>query len=206
MKIKVCGMKVPSQLEGLHQLGIDYAGFIFYPKSARYVGNLAPIKTPKGLKRIGVFVNEKLEVLVQIAQEWKLDYLQLHGDESVAYCKELKVKNYQLIKVFGIKEAADFEKVEEYQELCDYYLFDTKGKERGGNGYAFNWQLLEHYTAKKSFFLSGGIALGDEPIIQKLAEKDKRLLGVDLNSKFEKAPSDKDLTKLTKFVSSIKNK
>jgi phosphoribosylanthranilate isomerase len=203
MKLKVCGMKQPEQIQQLADLAFDFVGFIFYPKSSRYVGDLDPIESPANLKRVGVFVNEGLDQIQELAERWRLDYLQLHGDESPAYCQALKVKGYQLIKVFGIKSAADFQQVQKYEELCEYFLFDTKGKQRGGNGYAFDWQLLEAYDGDQPYFLSGGIGLGDEAAILELAKRDERLVAVDLNSRFEKSSTNKDLGMLKQFLGGL---
>lgn len=205
MKLKVCGMKDPVQIKGLDGLGVDFVGFIFYPKSARYVGDLEPIDSPASLKRVGVFVNADLEKVEELAKRWRLDYLQLHGEEEPAYCGALKVKGFSIIKVFGIKEAANFEGVSAYEEVCDYFLFDTKSEQRGGNGYAFDWDLLRAYEGERSYFLSGGIGVGDEEAVMELVESDRRLLGVDLNSRFERGAGDKDLGMLGVFVEGVKS-
>lgn len=204
MKLKVCGMKDPVQIEGLDRLGVDFVGFIFYPNSRRYVGGLEPIDSPAGLKRVGVFVNTELEKVVKVAKRWRLDYLQLHGEEDPEYCRALKAKGYSIIKVFGVERGEDFEGTRSYEEVCECFLFDTKGKKRGGNGYAFDWNLLKAYEGSLSYFLSGGIGVGNEKGVLELAERDHRLVAVDLNSRFERGAGDKDLGLLGVFVEGVK--
>ena len=160
MKLKVCGMKYVDNLMMVAAVQPDYLGFIFYDKSKRNFEGVIP-KLPKGIKKTGVFVNEYLEIVVSLTEEYGLEAIQLHGDETPEYIKELKshLPKVEIIKVFGIKDEFDFSILEPYQEEVDYFLFDTKGKLPGGNGYTFNWKILEKYPSTKPYFLSGGIGL-----------------------------------------------
>jgi phosphoribosylanthranilate isomerase len=201
IQIKVCGMTDEKQVLSLTQLGVNYVGFIFYPKSPRAVDARQPIESPLGLQRVGVFVDEPLESVLAIQCRWRLDVLQLHGKESPEYVALLKAKGLRLIKVFGIEKAEDFENCTPYNSYCDYFLFDTKGPAKGGNGFAFDWSLLQHYKGTKPYFLSGGI--GPEAV-EAIAEiQDPRLFALDLNSRFEERPGIKQLEKLGTFINQI---
>lgn len=198
MKIKVCGMREANNISELVALPIDYIGFIFYKKSKRYVAEKVDALIPKQIKKVGVFVNETTEKIEQIVQEFDLDIIQLHGDETPEFCQVLSTKGYTIFKAFGIDAAFDFEQLKAYEPYCDYFLLDAKGKSYGGNGVQFDWQLLEHYTIKKPFFLSGGIEVESIPSIQKITHP--QLYGIDVNSKFEIAPALKNIDKIKQAI------
>lgn len=181
----------------------DYLGFIFYEKSKRNFEGVIP-KLPKGIKKTGVFVNEYVEIVVSLVEEYQLEAIQLHGDEPVEYIKELKghLPKVEIIKVFGIKDAFDFSILESYIEEVDYFLFDTKGEERGGNGVKFDWSVLKDYPYDKPFFLSGGIGIKDVTKVNEIKESGLPVYAVDINSRFELKPGVKNI----KEVKSFKNK
>ena len=204
MKLKVCGMKYLNNMEAVAKLRPDFLGFIFYDKSSRYFnGNLPYL--PQAIKKVGVFVNEDLETLQSIIKEQKLDVVQLHGQESPEYCSQLE--NAEIIKVFSIKDTFNFSVLLPYEEVCDYYLFDTKGKLPGGNGYTFNWNVLKDYPSTKPFFLSGGIGLKEveklKDFIDSLASK--YCYSLDVNSKFEINPGVKNINDLEKFKNELQH-
>lgn len=221
MKLKVCGMKYVDNLMMVAAVQPDYMGFIFYDKSKRNFEGVIP-KLPKGIKKTGVFVNEYLEIVVSLVEEYQLEAIQLHGDESVEYIRQLKEsmlqaeldsasdkkipnqvrKPVEMIKVFGIKDAFDFSILEPYLNEVDYFLFDTKGKERGGNGVKFDWSVLKDYPFDKPFFLSGGIGLNDVAKVKAIKESGLPVYAVDINSRFETKPGIKNI----KEVKSFKNK
>jgi len=225
MKLKVCGMKYVENIQEVAGLQPDYLGFIFYEKSKRNFEGIIP-ELPKGIKKTGVFVNEMLEIVISMVEEYRLEAIQLHGDESVVYIEELrkqlaerkalfteenkqikKKKNQhyisentvEVLKVFGIKDAFDFDVLKPYLEIVDFFLFDTKGKERGGNGTKFDWRVLENYPFDKPFFLSGGIGVTDVEELQKLSNSELPIYALDVNSKFESAPGKKNIEELRKF-------
>jgi phosphoribosylanthranilate isomerase len=198
MKLKVCGMKYLNNMEAVAKLRPDFLGFIFYDKSSRYFnGNLPYL--PQAIKKVGVFVNEDLETLQSIIKEQKLDVVQLHGQESPEYCSQLE--NAEIIKVFSIKDTFNFSVLLPYEEVCDYYLFDTKGKLPGGNGYTFNWNVLKDYPSTKPFFLSGGIGLKEVEKLKDFIDSpaSKYCYSLDVNSKFEINPGVKNINDLEKF-------
>ncbi|WP_299679982.1 phosphoribosylanthranilate isomerase [uncultured Tenacibaculum sp.] len=213
MKLKICGMKYVDNIRQVAELKPDYLGFIFYEKSKRNFEGIIP-EIPKGIKKTGVFVNEYLEILVSLSEEYKLEAIQLHGDESVEYIKELKghlessreekrLPKVEIIKVFGIKDEFDFSILEPYEAVVDYFLFDTKGKERGGNGVTFDWKVLEDYNSKKPFFLSGGIGLNEVAKVKEIIKTDLPVYALDVNSKFEKEPGLKSVKDLKKFINQV---
>ena len=204
MKLKVCGMKYVDNIRQVAELKPDYLGFIFYERSKRNFEGIIP-EIPKGIKKTGVFVNEYLEILVSLAEEYKLEALQLHGDESVTYIQEIKkhLPKVEIIKVFGIKDTFDFSILESYESVVDYFLFDTKGKERGGNGVVFDWTVLKNYPSTKPFFLSGGIGLEEVTAVKEISKTNLPIYAIDVNSKFETEPGLKSIKKLKKFKNEI---
>lgn len=208
LKIKVCGMRDPVNIaEVVAGLSPDYLGFIFYPRSKRFVG-LRPLPevlavVPDSVKKVGVFVDETLETLMEVSEQWNLEAVQLHGKESAEYCEQLKLKGLIVLKAFSVDESFDFATLEAYGPSCDFFLFDTKGLLPGGTGNKFNWQLLSNYQLYKPFFLSGGIGPGDLNAIRELNHP--QLSGIDLNSGFEISPALKDVSSIRKFISEIRN-
>ena len=198
MIIKVCGMREAENIRKVEALGIDLIGFIFWPKSSRYVSE-RPAYLPTNCKRVGVFVDEDIEVVKKIAHDYALDYIQLHGHESTAYCAQLK--GLKLIKAFNIATAKDFEQTKSYEKLVDYFLFDAKGKSVGGNGTKFEWSVLDDYHGPTPFILSGGIGPDDATSIRRFHHP--QLAGIDLNSRFELAPGLKNVIALQKFLNEL---
>ena len=206
LRLKVCGMRDSQNIRELLKLQPDYMGFIFFEKSPRNVGNDLDaqllLSFPDTTQKVGVFVNKPLDSLRAIVRKYKLDYVQLHGDESVEYVGELYADGIKVIKVFSVgNEAFDFNQLKPYKSFVDFFLFDTKGKERGGNGITFDWKVLEAYDQSVPFLLSGGIDLEN---IEKLDElKGMNLHAIDVNSKFELEPGLKDVERVRELKSLI---
>lgn len=205
MKIKVCGLKYKKNIKELVNLPIDYAGFIFYPKSPRYVGAEfdpdIPAMFPKHTRKVGVFVNEKLDELLEKGKKYQLDTMQLHGTESADYCQKVKGAGFEVIKAFQMNDSFKFETLDDYEKSCDFFLFDTKTKNYGGSGKKFNWKVLENYKGATQFFLSGGIGAQDIEQI-KLFTHD-HLFALDLNSGFEILPAKKNADQLEIFLDKL---
>lgn len=204
MKLKVCGMKYnPVEVETLLP---DYMGFIFWEKSPRYLNSVIPSISRK-IKKVGVFVNASVEEILQKVTKYSLQLVQLHGHEAPEVCERLKNLGIGVIKVFGADETFDFSVLQPYEEVCDYYLFDTKGKLPGGNGYVFDWEVLENYPSKKPFFLSGGIGMEniDEVLTFLYRPESKYCHAIDVNSRFEIKPGQKDIEKLKEFKRRLQN-
>jgi phosphoribosylanthranilate isomerase len=207
IKVKVCGMRDPENIRQLVQLDIDFMGFIFYPKSPRYIElsqiNKIASLVPSNISKVGVFVNENIQKVFEIASDFNLTYLQLHGSENPDYCRECKAKGFGVIKAFSVDESFDFNNTIPYSEVADYFLFDTISPMHGGTGIKFDWNILKKYTINKPFFLSGGITAEDAETIASLNMP--QLYTVDINSKFEIQPALKDVTLINEFIKKIKN-
>jgi phosphoribosylanthranilate isomerase len=210
-RIKVCGVTLPAQLEALDEIGVDLAGFIFYPKSPRYMVNkISPeyLRRFKGkIAKVGVFVNMPYEELMRTVEDYRLDMVQLHGDEIPRYCEE--VANYiTVIKAFRLSENDPIDwMAKPYDEACDMYMFDTLGAGYGGTGKKFDWSMLKNSALEKLFFLSGGIEPGDEERLKEFTNEAiaKKLFAIDINSKFEISPGVKDIAKVKEFVEKLRS-
>ncbi len=206
MKLKICGMKYQDNIKQIAALQPDYLGFIFYKRSKRNFDGDIPAISEK-IKKTGVFVNETADFILEKVKKYKLKAVQLHGDESPDLCKELGENGkIEIIKVFSIGEKFDFELISIYEDVCDYFLFDTKGKEKGGNGIPFNWRQLENYSSQKPYFLSGGIGLDEVTELNAFfrTKASEKCFALDLNSKFEIESGLKDIEKLKKFIQNLK--
>lgn len=205
MKIKVCGMRQGQNIKAVGKLKPAYMGLIFYPKSPRFVNaekatsilNAFPVKTEK----VGVFVNEHFSQIIETCNLFNIKTIQLHGDESPKYCKDLKSLGFTVIKAFGIDEHFNFGILEDYKAFSDFFLFDTKSKNYGGAGVKFDWTVLKNYDNDKPIFLSGGIGPEDAETI--LSIRNLNLYALDLNSQFEVEPGIKDIMKLETFYKKL---
>ncbi|MFN0081129.1 MAG: phosphoribosylanthranilate isomerase [Ferruginibacter sp.] len=208
MNIKVCGITSKKQLQQLEGLNIAYAGFIFDEKSPRFAGEKMAEEDLIGMdldiKKVGVFVDAEYEDIMEMVEKFELDMVQLHGNESPELCEELS-EDTEVIKVFSIgKETGSIDKlIAPYDNVCDYYLFDTSEKgAKGGTGQKFDWKKLTDAKIEKPFFLSGGIGPADAALVKKFKHPD--FFGIDVNSKFEKEPGVKDMALVLGFVKDMK--
>jgi phosphoribosylanthranilate isomerase len=208
MRVKVCGMTLPEQLEQLGSIGATFAGFIFYPKSPRYVFKhltTSQIRKENNVNKVGVFVNASIEEVLHMVDECRLHMVQLHGDETPKYCE--KIADYvSVVKAFRISENDNIEwMIRPYMDVCDMFMFDTMGAGYGGTGKKFNWDMLKDATIGKPFFLSGGIEPGDEEQLKEFSALpvSKALFAVDINSKFEVSPGIKDMGKVKEFIAKL---
>jgi phosphoribosylanthranilate isomerase len=206
LKVKVCGMTDPVNTEEIVRTGPDLIGFIFYPGSKRYVG-INPKgylfnNIPTGILKAGVFVSERPSVIRDTVNLYGLDVIQLHGNEPPEYCNYLKNNGFVIIKAFSISKSFDFQVLDKYVDVCDYFLFDSKTRSHGGSGLKFNWAKINEYQTNKPFLLGGGIGPGDASLIKKLNHI--YLYGVDINSCFEITPGIKDIKKIKDFIDEIK--
>jgi phosphoribosylanthranilate isomerase len=206
VKLKICGMRERENIRAVVELQPDYMGFLMYTGSKRFIGELDPatINTiPDAIKTTGVFVDEAPDAVKNAVKMYGFKAVQLHGNEGVAYCRELKEyfekQNVvtEVIKAFGIDDAFDFNILSAYENVVDYFLFDTQTPEHGGSGKTFNWTLLQDYHLQTPYFLSGGIGLENIPDLQEIS--DSRCYAIDVNSRFEVAPALKDIAKLNEF-------
>ena len=210
MKLKICGMKYPENILEVSELLPDYMGFIFWEKSSRFFDGSMP-DLPKSIQKVGVFVDATLDEIILKIKKYNLNLIQLHGKESVSFCLDLKteIKNLkqnqiEIIKVFSILDDFDFNILKDYETVCNYFLFDTKGKLPGGNGTVFDWDVLKKYPSKKPFFLSGGIGIEEIASVKQLLKTNLPIHSIDINSKFEIEPGLKNIQLLKDFKKNIK--
>ncbi len=209
MKLKVCGNILPEQVKAFDDLGVDMAGFNFYPSSPRYMRQKISPEKMKQLKgkfaRVGIFVNARYDELVRTVEDYRLDMVQLSGDETPEYCS--KIADFiSVIKVFRLagKEHLDPLTIP-YKNVCDFFMFDTAGTGYGSTGKKFNWKLLEKSPPLKPYILSGGIEPSDVEKLRNLkaGPGGAKLFAVDVNSKFELSAGVKDIGKLSKFIEEL---
>lgn len=193
LKIKVCGLRDRENVIQVLALKPDYMGFIFYEKSARYVGHedLAFLSELSGTKKVAVFVNATEKEIDSVLTRYSFDAIQLHGNESPEFCESVRFKGVELIKAFGVDSDFDFNQLQAYRSTVDYFLFDTKTSLHGGSGKRFDWSVLDEYKEDIPYFLSGGI--DTETFQSATSLKDERLYCIDVNSRFELAPGVKSI-------------
>ena len=197
MKLKVCGMRDTKNIKALASLQPDYMGFIFWETSKRYCATI-PSDIPKAIKKVGVFVDETTEQIKEKVKLFGLDAVQLHGDESTKQCAAL-LNLCEVIKAFRIGPDFDFKQLAPYKDRCTYFLFDTQGPLPGGNGTAFDWELLMGYSLDTPFFLSGGIGLGHVDAIAEIRKRNLPIYALDVNSQFECEPGVKKIEEIKEF-------
>jgi phosphoribosylanthranilate isomerase len=205
IRIKVCGLCDLQNAAEVAAAGPDFMGFIFYPGSKRFVGNDPEeelFRNIPGIQKVGVFVNEKEEIVIHTARRFALGWVQLHGSESVPYCAAIRKKGLKVIKAAGVDGDFDFSSLDAFLPACDYFLFDSRTADYGGSGKKFNWEKIKAYTGDKPFFLSGGIGPGDVSAIRELNHS--LLFAVDINSNFEILPGIKDILAVKNFVENLK--
>ena len=206
LKVKVCGLTDPENLKDILKTSPDFIGYNFCDGSKRYVGKVPQDilfrYVPESICKTGVFVNEDLDRVTETIEKYQLDFVQLHGNESAGYCKGLAKRGFKIIKAFEVNDQFDFTLLKEYEDACEYFLFDNRTGHSGGSGLKFTWNKLSEYYLKKLFFLAGGIGPEDVLIIKQINHD--LLYAVDINSRFELYPGMKDPIRIKKFIDEIK--
>ncbi|MDB5007320.1 MAG: trpF [Mucilaginibacter sp.] len=204
MKIKVCGLKFLGNIEAVAALNPDFMGIIFYNRSPRFIDEV-PDETlknlPSSIIKTAVFVNETADTINTLIDQYHFNAIQLHGNESPDFCNSFRDK-VNVIKAFGVNEGFDFDQLIDYTDKVDFFLFDTKTDVHGGSGRTFNWSVLDQYKLNIPFFLSGGLSLDNLEEIKSI--RHPQFYGVDLNSKFEVSPGNKNIGQLEKAFDIIK--
>ncbi|WP_228463082.1 phosphoribosylanthranilate isomerase [Chryseobacterium cheonjiense] len=200
LKLKVCGLTQLEQIEELTAMKTDFLGFIFYEKSSRYILNHLSLKQIGEIKhrgKVGVFVNENLERIAETAEKTKLNFIQLHGDESKDFTIELRKKIHPetgIIKVIRMgNQNSELQQIIHENQSADYFLFDTDSTAFGGTGTTFDWNILNSIEISLPYFLSGGISSEN---IEKIKLLKQKPFAIDINSRFEIKPGVKDLEKI----------
>lgn len=201
IQLKVCGMKYPDNIEVLLALEPDYMGLIFWEPSTRFAALPLPKLEWKNTRKVGVFVNTSLDEIQRKIEEYELDVVQLHGQESPDFVFEVINTGIKVIKSFNIDNKFNFKTLENFKTQCDYFLFDSKSTLPGGSGTSFNWEVLKNYDMEKPYFLSGGLDLDKIEILQDFLQSPagRYCHAVDVNSRFELAPGLKDISKIKLF-------
>lgn len=206
LRLKVCGLRQAENFLEVAGLDPDFLGFIFAPQSKRYVGEELDANLlrslPANVRKVGVFVDQRTADIMQQVRRYSLDLVQLHGSEPPVQCTELRAAGVGVIKAFAVGESVDFESLEPYATVCDYFLFDAAGPQPGGNGTRFNWELLRRYDLSVPYLLAGGIGPGMAAELAQLQLPG--LYGLDVNSGFETAPGLKDAAALRDFFTDLR--
>ena len=204
MKIKVCGMGSAENIQQIAALQPDYLGFIFFEKSARnFTGEIPEIAST--IKKTGVFVNASFDFIQQKIKQYGFKAVQLHGEENPEFCQKVKALNVEVFKVFSMKSNFDFSILKPFETSVDYFLFDTKGENPGGNGFVFDWEILKKYNSEIPFILSGGIGIQEVDALKDLMQFNLPIYALDINSKFEIQPALKNAALVNEFIDKIKN-
>ena len=209
-RIKVCGMREPDNIRAIAALQPDAMGFIFYPKSKRYMAEtLDPSvvrELPRAIQTVGVFVNASVDEMILQCERYHLSTVQLHGDEAPEQAEQMRTKSPELSiwKAFGLSNDFDFDSLALYEPHCDAFLFDTKTKGYGGSGQTFDWSLLSSYRGNVPFWLSGGLGPEQVSALVTFAQHNPSLVGVDLNSQLEVAPGLKSVERTQQVLGDLR--
>lgn len=204
LSIKICGMKFHQNILNVSKIDPDYMGFIFYQDSPRFVGHEFELPyLAERIKKVGVFVNERVDFILSTAKKYKLNFVQLHGIETVENCFKIKSSGLGVIKAFSIGDDFNFDSVKQYHGAVDYMLFDRAGKYHGGNGLSFNWGQLRNYDQQTPFFLSGGISPGNIQLVESITNLN--LHAIDINSGGEYSPGLKSISVIKKMKKIVLN-
>ena len=212
LKVKVCGMREPQNIEEAAALGPDFMGFIFHEQSPRFVGlklNTAQLRHfDSRIKKVGVFVDHELEYIVDKKDAYFLDAVQLHGGETPEFCRQLqqRVPGLMIIKAFGVDPSFDFAQTDAYEPYAALFLFDAKTERHGGAGEPFDWSLLRGYRGRTEFLVGGGVGPEHIGTLRRLAGEYKPFIGVDLNSRVEVRPGLKSISRLKSAIAAAREK
>lgn len=203
MKVKVCGMRDPENIRAVAALQPDFLGFIFYPKSLRLLESAKgfPFDLPASICTTGVFVDEKPERILELVQLFQLKAVQLHGQESPEMCDRLRHSGLTVLKALPVAGEDDLLRARDFDGSVDYLVLDTKTIHHGGSGQKFDWQLIDKYKSTLPFLLGGGISSEDVTAIQLIHHP--RLAGVDINSRFEDSPGNKNINLVREFINQL---
>ena len=215
-------MRDGENIRQVSKLGVDYIGMIFWEKSPRNV-TMTPThagiipdttqlvtdkETPSSYQRVGVFVDEMAQNIIMRVVNFKLDVIQLHGHEEPTFIRNLRSTivpdlrpSIQIWKAISIADRESLEKYKPYEDCVDAFVFDTKCTCVGGSGQQFDWSVLDNYDGEKPFLLSGGIGPDDVDRIRHF--KHPKMMGIDLNSRFETEPGMKNVELLKQFLTQL---
>lgn len=206
VQVKICGLSTPESMSTAIEAGADYIGLVFYPPSPRHVeievAKYLASFTPDLIELVGLFVNPTDELLAQVLSQVPLTMVQLHGDESAARVTQIKKKfNVPVMKALSIETAEDLAIAKEFDKVADWLLFDAKGEALpGGNGIAFDWEILNGYRGIRPWMLAGGLT----PENVSTAIQQTGAPAVDVSSGVESSAGVKDTGKIRSFITAAK--
>ncbi len=206
LKIKICGMRDAANVREVAALDPDFMGFIYYPKSPRHIAAMSVdtvASLPESVIPTLVTVNMVETDIMRLIKLYAFKAVQLHGNESPELCKHLRANGLTVFKSATINNESSISAIRQYVGAVDYMLFDTPSIHHGGSGRKFDWSLLSEYNIPIPFFLSGGI--GPEDVSDLLSINHPQLAGIDVNSRFEISPANKDPQLLSKFLLQLKH-
>lgn len=210
MIVKVCGMRDPRNIHEVIDAGADWIGMIFWHKSPRCVTGAIPIEDSR-VRRAGVFVDESAQNIIRKVSGYRLDIIQLHGSEQPSMVRALRngianstYRDIKIIKAISVSSTEDILRCHDYEGITDAFLFDTKCKSVGGSGEQFDWSMLHYYTGSTPFILSGGIDPHDAQRVTGFCHP--KMIGIDINSRFETAPAMKDAEAIRHFIEQIRQR
>lgn len=197
---------IPAQLHAVRSLKVDYVGAIFYEKSPRYAADIpgfsaAFSQVAQEKNTLGVFVNASSDKIYAMSERFPFSTVQLHGTETPEQCRSLR-RSFTVVKAFGVDAFFSFSEVAAYEDVVDFFVFDTKCSGHGGSGRSFDWDILHAYGGDTPFLLSGGIGPHTLSAIRDFSHP--ALMGVDINSRFERAPGDKNMEQVEFFCKEYK--
>lgn len=207
MKLKVCGLSSADSIKEIAALRPDMMGFIFYapsPRNACAVLHSMVRTLPEWIERVGVFVDSPVDHVLHVAGRYELDTIQLHGKETPEICREIRSHGYKVMKAVGVNADIDWDEYRAYEGAVDMFVFDTLTAMHGGSGRKFDWSLLRTYPLSIPFLLGGGVGPDDARAAIEAASQLPLMAGVDINSRFEIKPGQKDAAKVSAFFNQIK--
>ena len=203
--VKICGITSKRDLKAAQELGANFVGFVLEEKSKRFINlerlELLSMIIRKPLKSVVLLVDPSNAFLERLLMRAKVDYIQLHGEESPERVEEIaEITNIPLIKAIGVEKKSDLLNIRNYENFVDYMLLDSKAKEdmrlKGGRGISFNWKIIKGFNFKKPWFLAGGLNANN--VMDAMKATGAKM--VDVSTGVENTPGKKSFDKMRKFI------
>ena len=205
---KICGITSEKDLKAAQQLGANFVGFVLVEKSRRFINlkrlELLSSLVRKPLNSVALLADPSDDFLERLLSNSRVDYIQLHGDESPERVDDIAKKtNVPLIKAIGVENKNDLLNIRCYENSVDYILLDSKIKEngylKGGRGVSFNWNIIKGFNFKKPWFLAGGLNANN--VIDAMKITGAKML--DVSTGVETEPGKKSFDKMRKFIGRV---
>ena len=206
--VKICGITSEKDVEAAQQLGANFIGFVLVQKSKRFVDlkKLASLSlmVRKPASSVALLADPSDDFLEKILMTCKVDYIQLHGEESPKRVDQIaRITNIPLIKAIGVEKESDLINIRNYENSVNYMLLDSKAKEnghlKGGRGISFNWNIIKGFNFNKPWFLAGGLDANN--VIDAIEITGAKML--DVSTGVENEPGKKSFEKMKKFIGRV---